>query len=104
MYGGLWIQLIYLSKFTKSVACITEVKYMLKIINIQLDIAEMTQVHALQMSKLNNYEQIAPYRSIAIAVASPPPIHKAAIPRCKSARSSAFNKVTKIRAPDAPIG
>jgi hypothetical protein len=55
MYDSLWIQLIYLSKFTKSVACITEVKYMLKSVNIQLDIAGMARDHALQMNKLNNY-------------------------------------------------
>src|SRR6056300_4887 len=43
-------------------------------------------------------------RSMAMAVPSPPPMQIAATPRLRSCRSKAFSKVTKIRAPEAPIG
>ena len=43
-------------------------------------------------------------RSIAIAVASPPPMHSAATPFFRPCFSSACKRVTTIRAPDAPIG
>ena len=42
--------------------------------------------------------------SIAIAVPSPPPIHRVAIPRFFPCLRSAPIKVTMIRAPEAPIG
>ena len=47
-----------------------------------------------------------PHHSIstAIAVASPPPMHKAATPRFSPRCFSAPNKVTTMRAPDAPMG
>jgi len=43
-------------------------------------------------------------RSMAIAVASPPPMHKDAMPRLLPVLSSAFIKVTMSRPPEAPIG
>src|SRR5439155_19381213 len=42
--------------------------------------------------------------SIAIAVASPPPMHSAATPRFLPCLRSAPISVTTMRAPDAPIG
>ena len=42
--------------------------------------------------------------SNAMAVASPPPMQMAAMPRRKSYCSSAESSVTRMRAPDAPMG
>ena len=42
--------------------------------------------------------------SIAIAVASPPPIHRLATPRRPPLRRSAPIRLTRMRAPEAPIG
>src|SRR5262249_22369553 len=43
-------------------------------------------------------------RSTATAVASPPPMHSEAIPRLRPRFSSALSSVTRMRAPDAPMG
>ncbi len=43
-------------------------------------------------------------RSIATAVASPPPMQSAATPRCRLYFASAASSVTMMRAPDAPMG
>ena len=43
-------------------------------------------------------------RSTATAVASPPPMHSEATPLVSPYFSSAASKVTRMRAPEAPIG
>ncbi len=43
-------------------------------------------------------------RSMASAVASPPPMQRLATPRFRLRRFNAFKSVTTIRAPEAPIG
>src|SRR5208282_5368785 len=42
--------------------------------------------------------------SMAMAVASPPPMHRLAIPRCLPRAFSAYSSVVRMRAPVAPIG
>ena len=48
--------------------------------------------------------QIIHTRSTHIAMPMPPPIHKAATPLCRFRASSAWSRVTRIRAPEAPMG
>jgi hypothetical protein len=43
-------------------------------------------------------------RSTQRAIPIPPPIQRVATPRCRSLRSISCRRVTRIRAPDAPIG
>src|SRR5580692_1461953 len=45
-----------------------------------------------------------PIISTASATASPPPMHKEAIPRCSPRRRRAYSRVVRMRAPVAPMG
>lgn len=81
--------------------------------------AFLSYFHSLYVAKRNTgaiqpYSRITPgnasvitsiyNNSIAIAVASPPPIHKDATPRFLRCCFNAWINVTRIRAPEAPMG
>ena len=57
-----------------------------------------------QTIDIHNYTPCYQASSIAIAVASPPPMHRLATPRFSPRVSSAPISVATMRAPDAPIG
>ena len=74
--------------------------------NIVIAIIGLLHVYflVLEMFLWDKSAKLGQISSSAMAVASPPPMHKVAMPRLPPRALSACNKVTMMRAPLAPMG